>query len=67
MGRFDTPDIDITGQLSMENYDVAASGLFAMSRIFARARRDMSLSEQKAFVRSQSSVSRTGQKIILFA
>lgn len=50
MGRFDTPDIDITGQLSMENYDVAASGLFAMSRIFARARRDMSLSEQKAFV-----------------
>ncbi len=50
MGRFDTPDTEIDGQLTLENYGVAPSGLFAVSRIFARARKEMSLAEQKAFV-----------------
>lgn len=50
MGRYDEPDNQIEGQLSLENYEEASDGLFAVSRVFARARKDMTLSEQKAFV-----------------
>lgn len=50
MGRFDSPDTEIDGQLTLENYEAASSGLFAVSRIFSRARKEMSLAEQKAFV-----------------
>ena len=50
MGRFDSPDTEIDGQLTLENYETASSGLFAVSRIFTRARKEMSLAEQKAFV-----------------
>ena len=50
MGRFDTPDTEIDGQLTLENYEAAPSGVFAVSRVFARARKEMSLAEQKAFV-----------------
>ena len=50
MGKYDEPDNQIEGQLSLENYEEASDGLFAVSRVFARARKDMTLSEQKAFV-----------------
>ena len=56
MGRFDTPDYEIDGQLTLENYDTASSGIFAVSRVFARARKDMTLSETKAFVYALSSI-----------
>lgn len=50
MGRFDTPDTEVDGQLTLENYETPPSGLFAVSRVFARARKEMTLAEQKAFV-----------------
>lgn len=50
MGKFDSPDGQIDGQLTLENYESASSGLFAVSRVFARARKEMTLAEQKAFV-----------------
>lgn len=50
MGRFDSPDTEIDGQITLENYAAAPSELFAVSRVFARARKEMSLAEQKAFV-----------------
>lgn len=56
MGKYDEPDNQIAGQLTLENYEEVSSGIFAVSRVFARARKDMTLSELKAFVCALSSL-----------
>lgn len=43
-------DGDLEGQMTIDELFEPPKRLFAVSRIFARARRDMSLSEQKTFV-----------------
>ena len=50
MGRYDKPDYEIEGQMSFEDLLQPPERIFAVSRIFARARKEMSLDEQKAFV-----------------
>lgn len=50
MGRYDKPDNEIEGQLTIEEYMNPPERLVAVSRIFARARKEMSLAEQKTFV-----------------
>lgn len=50
MGIHDKPDNQIDGQLTLENILKAPERIFAVSRIFARARKGMSLTEQKTFV-----------------
>lgn len=49
MGQ-DRPDNQIDGQMSIEDLFEPPERLFAVSRIFARARKEMSLAEQKTFV-----------------
>ena len=48
MGKFDAPDLQVDGQMDIEELFEPASSLFAVSRIFARARKNMSLGELKA-------------------
>ena len=48
MGRFDEPDLQVEGQMTIENMYAPNSGLFAVARIFARAKKKMSLGEMKA-------------------
>ncbi len=51
MGRqTDEFDDQVRGQISMEDLFAPPERLFAVSRIFARARKEMSLNEQKTFV-----------------
>lgn len=50
MRRNDRFDGDMEGQLTIENIFEPPERLFAISKIFARAKRDMSLAEQKTFV-----------------
>ena len=50
MGRNDQLDGEISGQMSIEDIFRPPERLFAVSRIFARARKEMSLAEQKTFV-----------------
>lgn len=46
----DRPDTQLEGQLSIENMFEMPERLFAVSKIFTRARKEMSLAEQKTFV-----------------
>lgn len=48
MGKFDEPDLQVEGQMTIENIYAPNSGLFAVARIFARAKKKMSLGEMKA-------------------
>ena len=50
MGKFDTSDLDIDGQITIDQYLDKDKQLFAVSNIFAHARKKMSLAEQKTFV-----------------
>lgn len=50
MKRYDKFDDQTEGQITIEEFLEPPERLYAVSRIFARARRDMSLSEQKTFV-----------------
>lgn len=50
MSVYDKPDNQIDGQVSFEHIYESPARLIAVSRIFARARKQMSLNEQKAFV-----------------
>lgn len=50
MAIIDRPDDQIEGQMSLDDLFQPTDRLFAVSRIFARARKDMSLAEQKTFV-----------------
>ena len=48
MGIFDEPDLQIEGQMTIENMYDPSSSLFAVARIFARARKEMTLREMQA-------------------
>ncbi len=48
--RTDEFDLEIDGQMTIEDLFEPPERLFAVSRIFARARKSMSLAEQKTFV-----------------
>lgn len=51
MSRFDLPDGEIGGQISIDDYYADLPGrLFAVSKVFTRAKNEMSLAEQKVFV-----------------
>ena len=50
MSRHDTPDNEIDGQISIEQLFTPPERLIAVSKVFARARKNMSLTEQKSFV-----------------
>lgn len=50
MAVIDRPDDQIDGQMSLDDIFQPTDRLFAVSRIFARARKDMTLAEQKTFV-----------------
>ena len=50
MAIIDRPDDQIDGQMSLDDIFQPTDRLFAVSRIFARARKDMTLAEQKTFV-----------------
>ena len=50
MGKYDKPDNQIEGQMTLEDIYKPPERMFAVSRIFARARKEMSLPEQKTFV-----------------
>ena len=50
MGYNDRPDGAIEGQMSLEDIFLPPQRLVAVSRIFARARKNMTLAEQKTFV-----------------
>ena len=50
MGKYDKPDSQIDGQMTLEEYCETSKGLVAISRVFSRARREMNLQESKAFV-----------------
>lgn len=56
MGRYDKPDSQIEGQITIEEYIASTSGLIAVSRIFASARKEMNLAEQKAFAYALSQI-----------
>ena len=49
MGRYDTSDLETAGQISLEEYLSEESQLVAVSKIFARAKKEMNLMEQKTF------------------
>lgn len=48
--KYDTSDLEINGQISIEQLYSPPERLFAVSRIFAKARKSMNLAEQKTFV-----------------
>lgn len=50
MAMIDRPDDQIEGQMSLDDLFQPTDRLFAVSRIFARARKGMNLAEQKTFV-----------------
>ncbi len=50
MGKRDLPDAQIQGQMDINDLFRPPERLFAVSRIFARARKEMNLAEQKTFV-----------------
>ena len=50
MGSRDRTDLDMNGQFSIYDQFKPPERLFAVSRIFARARKEMNLTEQKTFV-----------------
>lgn len=50
MAMIDRPDDQIEGQMSLDDIFQPTDRLFAVSRIFARARKGMNLAEQKTFV-----------------
>lgn len=49
MSRYDTSDLDTNGQISLEEYLSEENQLIAVSKIFARAKKEMNLAEQKTF------------------
>lgn len=50
MGKYDDFDGEVEGQLSLDDLFSPPEKLIAVSRIFARARKEMNLAEQKTFV-----------------
>ena len=50
MGKYDDFDGEIEGQLTIDDLLSPPEKLIAVSRIFARARKEMSLAEQKTFI-----------------
>lgn len=50
MSIYDKPDNQIDGQMTIEDLYNSPEQLFAVSRVFARARKEMNLIEQKTFV-----------------
>ncbi len=50
MGRYDSFDCEIEGQMTIEDLFSPPERMVAVSNIFARARKQMSLAEQKTFV-----------------
>lgn len=50
MGRSDRPDTQADGQINIESWLSLPERLYAVSRIFAKARKEMTLPEQKTFV-----------------
>lgn len=54
MSKYDKGDSQIDGQMSLEHLYEPEAKLFGVHRIFARARKEMSLSEQKVFVAALS-------------
>ena len=50
MAMIDRPDDQIEGQMSLDDLFQPTDRLFAVSRVFARARKGMNLAEQKTFV-----------------
>lgn len=50
MGRYDNFDNEIEGQMTIEDLFSPPERMVAVSNIFARARKEMSLAEQKTFV-----------------
>lgn len=56
MSIHDKPDNEVSGQLSIESIYTPPDRLVAVSRIFARARKQMSLNEQKTFVYALSQI-----------
>lgn len=55
MGKFDDFDGGVEGQLTIEDLFTPPEKLIAVSRVFARARKEMSLAEQKTFIYALSS------------
>jgi len=56
MGRYSDFDDEMKGQLSIEDLYNPPERMFAVSNIFARARKEMSLVEQKTFVYALSQI-----------
>lgn len=56
MGRYNDFDDDMKGQLTIEDIFSPPERMIAVSNIFARARKDMSLAEQKTFVYALSQI-----------
>lgn len=50
MSKYDQSDVQVNGQLTLDSLIQPPERLIAVSRIFARAKKDMSLAEQKTFV-----------------
>ena len=50
MGRFDRPDTEIDGQMTLETWLNPEERLIAVSKVFAKARKQMTLAEQKCFI-----------------
>ena len=49
MSKYDTPDNQVSGQMDIESYMEPYDKLIAVHRILARAKKNMSLAEQKTF------------------
>ena len=56
MSRYDKSDIEIEGQMSIYDIFQPPERLIAVSKIFARAKKEMSLAEQKTFAYALSKI-----------
>ena len=64
--QYDTSDLEIDGQISIEQIYSPPERLFAVSRIFANARKSMNLAEQKTFVYAVSELKFTEEAKSLY-
>ena len=64
--QYDTSDLEIDGQISIEQIYSPPERLFAVSRIFANARKSMNLAEQKTFVYALSELKFTEEAKSLY-
>ena len=64
--KYDTSDLEIDGQISIEQIYSPPERLFAVSRIFANARKSMNLAEQKTFVYALSELKFTEEAKSLY-